>query len=40
MGLNTLNGLLVTDARATIPAWGRWFADVSIDGEQAIAGAV
>ena len=36
----TLEGHRVTTARATIPAWGCWYADVSIDGEHALTGAV
>lgn len=39
MGLSTLNGHRVTSARATIPAWGRWYADVSIDVEATLTGA-
>lgn len=35
----TLNGFRVTSARATIPSWGAWYADVSVDGEHTIAGA-
>jgi hypothetical protein len=37
--LSTLNGLRVTSARVTIPAWGCWFADVQVDGEHTLAGA-
>lgn len=42
MGLTvaTLNGHRVTSARATIPAWGRWYADASVDGEVTLTGAV
>ncbi len=40
MGLSTLNGHRVTSARATIPAWGRWYADVSVDGEVTLTGGV
>lgn len=40
-GVNaTLNGLLVTDARVSIPAWGCWYADASVDGEKPLAGRV
>lgn len=39
MGLSsTLNGLRVTDAHVTIPAWGCWYAEVSVDGEQTLTG--
>lgn len=41
MGLNsTLNGRLVTDARVSIPAWGCWYADATVDGDAAVTGAV
>lgn len=40
MGLSTLAGHRVTSAHATIPAWGAWYADVSIDGEVALSGVV
>lgn len=36
----TLSGHLATSARVHIPAWGRWWADVSIDGEHALTGSV
>lgn len=36
----TLNGLSVTSARVTIPAWGCWFAEVSLDGEHTLSGRV
>lgn len=36
----TLNGHTVTVATVQLPAWGRWFADVAIDGEQTLSGAV
>lgn len=39
MGLSTLNGLRVTSARATFPAWGCPYADVQVDGEHALTGA-
>lgn len=40
MGLSTLNGHTVTRARVTIPKWGLWYAEASIDREQELAGAV
>ena len=41
MGLNsTLNGLRVVDARVTIPAWGLWYADATVDGDKPVTGAV
>ncbi len=40
MGLSTLNGHRVTSARVTIPAWGCWYAEVKLDGEHALTGAV
>jgi hypothetical protein len=42
VGLNgaTLQGHRVTQARATIPAWGCWYADASIDGEHTLTGSV
>ncbi len=40
MGLSTLNGHRVTSARATIPAWGAWYAEASTDDEVALSGAV
>lgn len=39
MSAAALNGKRCTSARATIPAWGCWFADVSVDGEHTITGA-
>lgn len=36
---STLNGQRATSVKLWLPAWGRWFAEVSIDGESAIAGA-
>lgn len=36
----TLNGHRVTSARATIPAWGAWYADVAVDGDHPLAGSV
>lgn len=36
----TLSGHLATSARVHIPAWGRWWADVSIDGEHTLTGSV
>lgn len=36
----TLAGYLATHARADIPAWGAWYAEVSIDGEHMLAGGV
>lgn len=38
MGLSTLNGLRVTSARITLPAWGLPHADVQVDGEHVITG--
>lgn len=39
MGLTaSLQGHRVTSARITMPAWGCWYADVSIDGEHEISG--
>ena len=40
MGLSTLAGRTVTSARVTLPAWGIWFADASIDGEHTLTGRV
>ncbi len=34
----TLAGLRATHARAQIPAWGCWFADVALDGEHTLSG--
>lgn len=41
MGINgaTLNGIRATSARASIPAWGCWYADVALDGDHTITGA-
>lgn len=39
MAANTLNGNRITSAVVTIPAWGAWYADVSIDGQITITGA-
>ncbi len=39
MGLTSLNGIRATSARITIPAWGRWYAEVQLDGEHTITGA-
>ena len=36
----TLEGHIATSARVHIPAWGRWWADVSIDGEHTLTGSV
>ena len=36
----TLSGRRVTSARVSIPAWGRWYADASLDGEVSLAGKV
>ena len=36
----TLAGKRVTHATVTIPAWGTWYADVSIDGEETLSGQV
>jgi hypothetical protein len=41
MGLKySLAGLRVTQARVYLHAWGAWYADVSVDGEHALSGAV
>jgi len=41
MGLSsTLNGSRVTHAHVTIPAWGVWDAEVTVDGEIALEGSV
>lgn len=41
MGLiASLSGHSVTHASLSIPAWGAWYADVSLDAETALAGAV
>jgi len=36
----TLAGHNITTARAYLPAWGAWYADVQTDGEHDLAGAV
>ncbi len=36
----TLNSIRVTHARVDVPAWGRWYAEVSLDGDHAVTGAV
>lgn len=36
----TLEGHRVTTATVHVPAWGRWWADVSIDGEHTLTGSV
>ncbi len=36
----TLQGHRVTSARVNVPAWGAWYADVSIDGEVTLSGRV
>ncbi len=38
--MSTLNGHRVTGGRVTIPKWGCWFAEVSLDGEHALTGSV
>ncbi|MCL2724858.1 MAG: hypothetical protein FWD69_10525 [Polyangiaceae bacterium] len=40
MGLVRLAGYRATSARVTLPAWGAWYAEVSIDVEAQISGAV
>lgn len=40
MGVASLNDHLVTSARVSIPAWGAWYAEVSIDGEKLLSGSV
>ena len=40
VALATLQGHRVTSARVDVPAWGAWYAEVSIDGEQSLKGAV
>ena len=40
MSAATLAGLRVTSARVTVPAWGRWFAEVQLDGEHTLSGRV
>lgn len=39
LSAGTLNGQRATDARASIPKWGCWYADATLDGDVAIAGA-
>lgn len=39
MSAATFNGLRVTSARVTIPAWGCPYADVQVDGEHTLTGA-
>jgi len=36
MGVASLNGHRATSARVQIPAWGCWYADVTLDGEHTI----
>lgn len=36
MGIATLAGHNVTSARITIPAWGLWYAEASLDGEHTL----
>jgi len=36
----TLNSILATSARVYLPAWGVWYAEVDLDGEHTLAGAV
>lgn len=40
MGLSTLAGHRVTSAHVTMPAWGIWYAEVSLDGEHVLSGPV
>jgi hypothetical protein len=40
VGVAKLNDLLVTSASVSIPAWGAWFAEVSVDGEKTLSGSV
>jgi hypothetical protein len=40
MAQTTLNNNRVTRVRVNIPAWGAWHADVSVDGEVTLKGAV
>lgn len=40
VGLATLNGARVTAARVTLPAWGAWYADASVDGAVSLSGSV
>lgn len=39
MSTASLNGQRVTSAHVTIPKWGAWYADVSLDVERTITGA-
>lgn len=39
MGVSTLNGQRATSARVQIPAWGCWYADVTLDGDHTLSGA-
>jgi len=36
----TLNSILATSARVYLPAWGVWYAEVDLDGEHTLTGAV
>jgi hypothetical protein len=36
VGIATLAGHTITSARITIPAWGLWYAEVSLDGEHTL----
>ncbi len=38
--ISALNGHRVTRARVTLPAWGCWYVEASIDSEAALVGAV
>jgi hypothetical protein len=40
MSLATLNSLLVTAARVSLPAWGAWWAEVECASDQVLTGAV
>lgn len=40
MSTATLNGLVVTRCRVTLPAWGAWYAEVEIDRPETLSGAV
>lgn len=40
MSAATLNGIRVTKASVTIPAWGCWYAEVHLDSEHTLTGAV
>jgi hypothetical protein len=39
VAVSTLAGHRVTDARVTLPKWGAWYADVTIDGDVTLTGA-